>query len=138
MTISPRETSKIASIGLRLVHPQHREECLLRDLDGPDPLHPLLTLFLLFEQLALAGDVATVTLGQDVLAHRADGFARDDVAPDGRLDRHLEHLARDQLLQALASARPVAWARSRWTMMLRASTGSPFTRMSTLARSASR
>src|SRR5690242_6973613 len=60
-----------------LAHPQHRQECFLRDLDRADPLHPLLALFLLLEQLALPGDVATVALGEDVLSHRADGFTRN-------------------------------------------------------------
>ena len=85
---------------LGLVHPEHRQECLLRDLDRTHPLHPLLAFLLFLEQLPLAGDVPTVTLGEDVLAHRADGLAGDDVAADGRLDRDLEHLARDELLQS--------------------------------------
>ena len=55
-----------------------RPECFLRDLDLPDLLHPLLAFFLLLEQLALAGDVAAVTLREHVLAHRLDRFARDD------------------------------------------------------------
>ena len=41
----------------------------------PDPLHPLLAFLLLLEELALAGDVATVALGEDVLAH-ARGWSR--------------------------------------------------------------
>ena len=45
----------------------------------PDALHALLAFLLLLEQLALAGDVATVALGQHVLAHRADRLAGDDV-----------------------------------------------------------
>src|SRR5436190_19752486 len=84
-----------------LVHPEHGEECLLRDLDRPDPLHPLLAFLLLLEQLPLPGDIATVAIGQDVLAHGPDRFPGNDVASDRRLDRDLEHLARDQLLQAL-------------------------------------
>jgi hypothetical protein len=36
------------------------------------------------------------------------------------------------------SARPADWALSRWTIRLSASTGSPLTRMSTLARFAGR
>ena len=90
-----------ASAGARwasfLAHAQDRQEGLLRDLDGSDALHPLLSFLLLLEELALAGDVATVALREDVLAHRGDGLAGDDVAADRGLDRHLEHLARDEL-----------------------------------------
>jgi putative addiction module antidote len=64
-----------------------------------------LPLFLLFQQLALAGGVAAVAFGGDVLAQGRDGFAGDDLAADtcpepvegpvlslskGRLDRELE------------------------------------------------
>ena len=89
-----------------LVRPEHREERLLRDLDGTDPLHPLLAFLLLLEQLPLARDVATVALGEDVLAHRPHGFAGDDVRADRRLDRDLEHLAGDQLLEPLGQDPP--------------------------------
>src|SRR5437588_4498744 len=54
--------------GRLLVELQDGHERLLRYLDVADPLHPLLTLLLLLEQLALAGDVAAVALGDDVLA----------------------------------------------------------------------
>jgi hypothetical protein len=47
------------------------------------------------------------------LRSAADRLARDDLAADGRLDRDLEHVAGDQLLQLLAHGaaahlRPVA------------------------------
>src|SRR6266545_8315534 len=86
---------------LPLVHAEDGQKGLLRDLDGPDPLHPLLAFLLLFEELALTGDVAAVALGQHVLAHRPDRLAADDMGTDRRLDRHFEHLARDQLLELL-------------------------------------
>ena len=76
---------------------QHRQERFLRNLHGADALHALLAFLLLLEQLALARDVAAVALGQHVLAQRLDRFARDDAGADRRLDRHLEHLPRDQL-----------------------------------------
>src|SRR3954447_17753401 len=105
--ISDRARMTNSSTGcLALVHPEHRQEGLLRDLDRTHPLHALLALFLLLEQLALAGDVATVALGEHVLAHRAHGFACDDVRADGGLDRDLEHLARDQLLESLCQGTP--------------------------------
>src|SRR5918993_1114728 len=77
---------------LLLADLQHREEGFLRNLDGPELLHALLAFLLLLEQLALAGDVAAVALGQHVLADRLDRFAGDDPAADRRLDRDLEHL----------------------------------------------
>src|SRR6185503_20826095 len=86
---------------LPLVHAQDGQEGFLRDLYGPDPLHPLLAFFLLFQELALAGDVAPVALGQHVLPHRPDLLAADDIGTNGRLDRHFEHMARDQLLELL-------------------------------------
>jgi hypothetical protein len=67
------------------------------DLDAADRLHLLLALLLLLEQLALAGDVAAVALGEHVLALRLHRLAGDDLAADGRLDGHVEHLPRDQL-----------------------------------------
>src|SRR3990172_7949012 len=84
---------------LPFVHAEDGQEGFLRDLDGADPLHPLLAFLLLLEELALAGDVAAVALGQHVLAHRPDRLAADDMRTDGRLDRHFEHLARDQFLE---------------------------------------
>src|SRR5262245_44394043 len=91
--------SSTRSPSLSLVHPEHCEERFLRDFDGADPLHALLAFFLLFEQLPLPGDVATVALGKHVLSHRSDGFAGNDVTADGGLNGDFEHLARDQLLQ---------------------------------------
>src|SRR6187200_3485316 len=46
-------------------------------------------------------DVAAVALGEDVLAHRPDRLAADDMRADRGLDRHLEHLPRDELLELL-------------------------------------
>jgi hypothetical protein len=70
---------------------------LLRNLDAADLLHALLAGLLLFQQLLLARDVAAVTLGQHVLAHRLDVLAGDDVRADRGLDGDVVHLARDQL-----------------------------------------
>src|ERR1017187_6153621 len=103
-TTFPRSQSSRGSRDLALpigslVGGQGSDEGFLRDLDPPDGLHPPLALLLLLQQLALAGDVAAVALGQHVLAQRADVLARDDPGADGSLDRHLELLPRDQLLQ---------------------------------------
>src|SRR3984893_9761625 len=75
---------------------ENGEEGFLRNLDASHSLHPLLAGLLLFEQLFLARDVAAVAFGEHVLAHRLDRFAGDDLRADGRLDRHVEHLARNQ------------------------------------------
>src|SRR5439155_8913013 len=77
------------------VHAEDGEKRLLRDLDGSDLLHTPLSFLLFLQQLALARDVTAVTFGDDVLAQRAHGLARDDLAVDGRLDRDLEHLPGD-------------------------------------------
>src|SRR5436190_10288548 len=71
------------------------EESFLRDFDGADLLHSFLACLLFFEELALAADVAAVAFCQHVLAQRLDGFARDDIRADGRLDGHVEHLPAD-------------------------------------------
>src|SRR5581483_2511428 len=85
---------------VRLTHLQHRKERFLRNLHASDAFHPLLAFLLLLEELALAGDVAAVALGQDVFAERADGLAGDDFVADRGLQRYFEHLARNQLAQA--------------------------------------
>src|SRR5690606_9958073 len=86
---------------LLVVHLEHRQERFLRDLDATDLLHPLLALLLFLEELLLAADVATVALGQHVLAQRLDVGAGDDLRADRGLDRHVELLARDQFLHLL-------------------------------------
>src|ERR1041385_5697153 len=85
----------------RSVHLEHRQKRFLRDLHRAHLLHPLLSLFLLLEQLALAGHVAAVALRRDVLAQRADRFPGDHLRADRGLDHHLEQLSRDQLAQLL-------------------------------------
>ncbi len=57
------------------------------------------TLFLLFEELALSGDVASVAFGCDVFTHGTDRFAGDDVASDRGLDGDDEHLGGDDFLE---------------------------------------
>src|SRR5262249_33617553 len=56
---------------------------------------------LLLEQLALARDVAAVALREYVLAPRLHGLTSDHARADRRLDRDIELLARNLLLQAL-------------------------------------
>src|SRR3954453_19858881 len=91
-------------LGCRL---QGGDERLLRHFDAPDHLHPPLALFLLLEELALAGDVTAVTLREHVLADRADVLARDDSRADGGLDRHFELLPWDEFAQLRRHRRAV-------------------------------
>ena len=49
-------------------HPQHRQKSLLRNIDFPDPLHPLFAFLLLLQKLAFSRDIAAIALGEDVLA----------------------------------------------------------------------
>src|SRR5579884_4525347 len=72
-----------------IVEAQHGHEGVLGDLDRAHPLHPPLALLLPLQELALAGHVAAIALGEHVLAHGRDGLAGDHPAPDGRLQRHL-------------------------------------------------
>src|SRR6185436_11227939 len=85
---------------------EHRQERLLRDLDRADLLHTALAFLLFLQQLPLARDVAAVTLRRHVLPDRAERLARDDLAADRGLDRHLEHLPGDQRLQLLTQVAP--------------------------------
>src|SRR6266513_3576199 len=102
MMVSSSEVYLSVSSGLEqrtsLINLQHCQKSFLRNLYAADLLHPLLSLFLFLEQLALARDVAAVTLRDHVLAHRFYGFAGNDFRADGRLDRHFEKLTRDQFL----------------------------------------
>ncbi len=50
--------------GIGLAEREHRHEGFLRDLDATDHLHARFALFLFFEELALACDIAAVALGQ--------------------------------------------------------------------------
>ena len=81
-----------------LLHFQRGDEGLLRNLDAAELAHLLLAFLLLLQELALAGHVAAVAFRGHVLAEGAHRFARDDLAADRRLNRHLEHVRRDQLL----------------------------------------
>src|SRR5215203_848987 len=80
---------------------QRSEESFLGYLDAADLLHAAFALFLLFEELALAGDVAAVALGRYVLAIGAYGLAGDDAFAHSGLYGDLELLAWDQLLELL-------------------------------------
>ena len=65
----------------------------------PIALHPLFAFLLLLEELAFAADVAAVAFRGHILAHRAHGFAGDDLAADRGLDRDLVKLRGDDFLE---------------------------------------
>ena len=69
------------------------------DVDFAEGFHFGLTFFLLLEEFALSGDVASVAFGGDVFAHGRDSFSRDDVSADGGLDGNDEHLGGDDFLE---------------------------------------
>src|SRR3974390_626970 len=95
-------TTSASSAALALhIHLQRGDERLLRDVDLAVLAHALLAFFLLLQKLALAGGVAAVAFGGHVLAECAHGLARDHLAADRRLDRHLEHVRGNQFFQFL-------------------------------------
>ena len=98
--IARQYISESASLARSIPALQDRHERLLRDVDAAHPLHALLAFLLLLEQFALAGDVAAVALGGDVLADGLDRLAGDDLAADGGLEGDLEEVAVDLFLQA--------------------------------------
>ena len=77
---------------------QHRQERLLRHLNGSNLAHTFLAFLLFFKQFALSRHVAAVAFGRHVLAHLAHGFAGNDFGANGGLNGHVELLARNQLL----------------------------------------
>src|SRR5436305_11986015 len=98
LTLPPRRGEGLGVVA----HAEGGDEGFLGDADAAVFAHAFLALFLLLEELALARRVAAVAFGGDVLAQRGNRFAGDDLAADRGLDRDLEQMARDELLQALA------------------------------------
>ena len=82
---------------------QRGQEGLLRYLHAADLLHAALALFLLLEELAFAGNVATVAFGSNVFAVGANGLAGDHTLAHGGLHWHLElsERQRELLLKTL-------------------------------------
>src|SRR5438046_1023202 len=89
---------------------EHFDERFLGNVDRPERFHPFFALFLLFQQLPFARDVAAVTLRRHVLAQGADRFSRDDFPANRRLDGHLILLSGDDLLQLRRQRAPAALA----------------------------
>src|SRR5439155_26541197 len=94
---APRPRSPLAAP----LQVENSEERFLRHLDRTHLLHSLLPGLLTLAQLALAGDVAAIALGQHVLPLGLDCLARDHPRADRRLDRDVEELSRDLLPQPL-------------------------------------
>ena len=82
------------SIGL-----QNFNKGFLGNIHLPNRLHPLLAFFLLLEELAFAGDVASVALGGHVFAHGTDALTSHNLAADGGLDGDLLHLNGNDILE---------------------------------------
>src|SRR5258708_10764169 len=95
---SGRIVTRAVSI-VRSVKAEHRHEGLLRDLDVADALHPRLAGLLLLKQLALAGDVAAVALGDVVLPRGGDRLSGTLHAPTVLLNDSLAHMSRDLRLR---------------------------------------
>src|SRR5438067_5246461 len=90
---------------------ENRQEGLLRNVYLANAFHSFLAFLLLFQQLTFAADVATVALGEHILADGTHGRARDDLRSDRRLDRHLEHLPWNQLAHLLHQRLPAVVCR---------------------------
>src|SRR5579885_2717189 len=88
------------------LHLQCRNKRLLRDLDLAELAHLLLARLLLLQQLALAGDVAAIALRGHILSQRLDCLAGNDLAADGRLNRDLEEMLRNEFLELLDHCAP--------------------------------
>src|SRR3954467_8399923 len=82
------------------------QEGFLRDIHFADPFHAALSFLLFFKKFAFAGNVTAVALGNDVLADRGNGFARDHASADGRLDGDFEHLTRNEFSHLLRQRLP--------------------------------
>ena len=98
--------SPVVGEGVISVDLEGGDECFLWYVDLAELPHALFPFLLLVEQLALACGVAAVALGGDILAEGAHRFARDDLAADRGLDRYLEHMRRNELLELLRHGTP--------------------------------
>src|ERR1700730_13265731 len=76
-----------------------RDKRLLWNFHFSELAHALFAFLLLFQKLALSRHVPAVAFRGHVLAKRAHRLACNDPAADRGLDRHLEHVGRDELLE---------------------------------------
>src|ERR1700685_1778372 len=68
------------------------DKCFLWDFNAANHLHPLLTLFLFVEELALTRDISAVTFSENIFADGANTFTGDNATADGGLNRNFELL----------------------------------------------
>src|SRR5215210_3605697 len=87
--------------GVRHSDAQRSQEGFLGYFYVTDLLHAAFAFFLLLQELAFAGDVATVAFGRYVLAVGAYGLAGDDALAHRGLYGNLELLAGNQLFELL-------------------------------------
>ena len=81
---------------------KHREECLLRHFYVANLLHPLFALLLLFKQLSLSADVATIALGSHILTYTFNGFSRHNLGTDSSLNSDVKLLPWNEFLEFFA------------------------------------
>src|SRR3990170_7787394 len=85
---------------------QNRQKGLLRQLHSADLLHPLLALFLFFEEFSLSRYVSAITLGYNVFPEGPYRIPRYDPPAYGRLYDDLEHVPRYDGLHLLDYVAP--------------------------------
>ena len=93
----------IFSLIVLIIILEHGEKCFLRNFDFANLHHALFTGFLLFEQFALSRDIAAITFGKNIFAHRIDGFARNNLTTDSTLNWYLELMPRNGFTQFFAN-----------------------------------
>ena len=79
---------------------QDVEECLLRQIDAPYSLHPLLRLFLILQMFHLALVVAAVQARRYIRAHGGERLSGNNSFAYGGLYGYFEKLPRDYLVCA--------------------------------------
>src|SRR5439155_1672127 len=80
---------------------QYRKKGFLRNIHLPNAFHSPLSFFLFLQQLAFAGNITAITLGQNIFSDGGNRFPRNHAMADGRLDGDLKHLARDKFLHLI-------------------------------------
>jgi len=120
--VRPDTSTTFGMTRTSLLHFKEQEKRFLWDFYRADHLHLFLAFGLLFEQFALAGDIAAVAFCQDIFSERDDVFAGDDFTADSRLQGNFKVLAGNQFTQAMDEDAGLGEALSRMEMKERAST----------------
>ena len=87
---------------LLVVDFQYRHEGFLRHFNAADLLHPFLTFLLLLKEFRLRRCHRRNTW-QERFAHRFNRFTGNNLGTDRSLNRHFEHLTRNQLARSRKS-----------------------------------